>query len=188
MSDGELVRLALAGGPTAYEELVRRWAGRVLALCHARVRSAHLAEDLAQESLMRAYRALGTLAEPEKFGSWVRGIAVRACLDWLKSRQATLVSFTSLGESARAEDVLDGEATADATLEHDDEIQRLLAAVDNLPPELREVVMLYYYNDLTYHDLAGMLGISSATVNARLTRARALLRSRLSRRSRDDCP
>jgi RNA polymerase sigma-70 factor (ECF subfamily) len=188
MSDGELVRLALAGGSTAYEELVRRWAGRVLALCHARVRSAHLAEDLAQESLMRAYRALGTLADPEKFGSWLRGIAVRACLDWLKSRQSTLISFTSLGENARAEDVLDRECTADAALEHEDEIQRLLSAVENLPAELREVVMLYYYNDLTYHDLAGLLDIAPATVNARLTRARALLRSRLSRRSRDERP
>jgi len=43
--------------------------------------------------------------------------------------------------------------------------------------------MLYYYNDLTYHDLAQLLGIAPATVNARLTRARALLRSRLSKRS-----
>lgn len=182
MSDGELVRLALAGGASAYEELVRRWAGRVLALCHARVRSAHLAEDLAQESLMRAYRALGTLAEPEKFGSWLRGIAVRACLDWLKSRQATLVPFTSLGESVCAEDVVAGEASPDAGLENEDEVQRLLTAVENLPTELSEVVMLYYYHDLTYHDLGAMLGIAPATVNSRLTRARALLRSRLTKR------
>lgn len=179
MSDGELVRLALAGGASAYEELVRRWAGRVLALCHARVRSAHLAEDLAQESLMRAYRALGTLAEPEKFGSWLRGIAVRACLDWLKSRQSGLVPFTVLGETACAEDIADGELAPGAGLEQEDEVQRLLAAVESLPAELSEVVMLYYYNDLTYHDLAALLGVSPATVNARLTRARALLRLRL---------
>jgi RNA polymerase sigma-70 factor, ECF subfamily len=182
MSDGDLVRQALAGRSAAYEELVRRWAGRVLALCHARVRSAHLAEDLAQEALLRAYRALGTLAEPEKFGSWLRGIAVRACLDWLKSRQATLVSFTALGENSRAEDVLDCVGAPDAELEYEDEVQRLLGAVESLPAELREVVMLYYYNDLTYHDLASLLEIAPATVNARLTRARALLRSRLSKR------
>ncbi len=183
MSDGELVRLALAGGASAYEELVRRWAGRVLALCHARVRSAHLAEDLAQESLMRAYRALGTLTDPEKFGSWLRGIAVRACLDWLKSRQATMVPFTALGESACAEDVVASETAPEAGLEYEDEVQRLLSAVESLPPELSEVVMLYYYNDLTYHDLAELLGIAPATVNSRLTRARALLRSRLTKKS-----
>ncbi len=181
MSDGELVRQALAGGSAAYEELVRRWAGKILALCHARVRSAHLAEDLAQESLLRAYRALGTLAEPDKFGSWLRGIATRACLDWIKSRQATVVPFTALGEQSRAEDVADWEAAPDELLALEDENSRLLRTVESLPTELREVVMLYYYNDLTYHDLAEMLGVAPATVNARLTRARALLRSRLTR-------
>jgi RNA polymerase sigma-70 factor (ECF subfamily) len=174
-----LVRQALDGGAAAFEELVRRWAGRVLAVCHAHVRSSHLAEDLAQESLMRAYRALGTLAEPEKFGSWLRGIAVRACLDWLKSRPATLVPFTALGDATRAEEAPARELDPGAGLEQADEIQRLLAAVESLPTELSEVVMLYYYNDLTYHDLAQLLGIAPATVNARLTRARALLRSRL---------
>ncbi|MDZ4783089.1 MAG: sigma-70 family RNA polymerase sigma factor [Planctomycetia bacterium] len=183
MTDGELVRQALDGGATAFEELVRRWAGRVLAVCHAHVRSSHLAEDLAQESLMRAYRALGTLAEPEKFGSWLRGIAVRACLDWIKSRPASVVPFAALGEAMRAEDLADEQLGPDAGLEHEDEVQRLLAAVEALPVELGEVVMLYYYNDLTYHDLAQLLGIAPATVNARLTRARALLRSRLSKRS-----
>jgi RNA polymerase sigma-70 factor (ECF subfamily) len=56
----------------------------------------------------------------------------------------------------------------------------LLAAVDALPDDCRQVVLLYYYNDLTYRDLAHMLGVSPATINARLTRARALLRERLS--------
>lgn len=183
MTDGELVRQALDGGAGAFEELVRRWAGRVLAVCHAHVRSSHLAEDLAQESLLRAYRALGTLAEPEKFGSWLRGIAVRACLDWLKSRPATLVPFAALGEAVRADEVPGRELDPDASLEQADEIQRLLSAVEALPAELSEVVMLYYYNDLTYHDLAQLLGIAPATVNARLTRARALLRSRLTKRN-----
>lgn len=182
MTDGELVRQALDGGAAAFEELVRRWAGRVLAVCHAHVRSSHLAEDLAQESLMRAYRALGTLSDPEKFGSWLRGIAARACLDWLKSRSATLAPFSALGDAVRADEVPARECGPDAGLEHADEVQRLLSAVESLPAELSEAVMLYYYNDLTYHDLSRLLGIAPATVNARLARARAMLRSRLSKR------
>jgi RNA polymerase sigma-70 factor (ECF subfamily) len=51
--------------------------------------------------------------------------------------------------------------------------------VEALPEECREVVMLYYYQDVTYRDLAQLLGVSPATVNARLTRARTLLRERL---------
>ena len=56
----------------------------------------------------------------------------------------------------------------------------LLAEVEALPEDFRRVVMLYYYEDLTYRDLAQLLGVSTATINARLTKARALLRERLS--------
>jgi RNA polymerase sigma-70 factor (ECF subfamily) len=55
-----------------------------------------------------------------------------------------------------------------------------MTEVEALPEECREVIMLYYYQDLTYRDLAQLLGVSAATVNARLTRARSLLRERLS--------
>ena len=96
-SDGELVCQALGGQRTAYGELVRRWSPRVVAICHARVRNAHTAEDLAQETLLRGLRSLRTLNSPDKFGSWLRGIAVRVCLDWRKSKQTSQVPFTSLG-------------------------------------------------------------------------------------------
>src|ERR1700761_9738636 len=87
-SDSDLVRLAQGGQLSAYEELVRRWSARVLANCHARVRSCHTAEELAQESLLRGLRAIGTLEEPAKFGPWLCGIASRVCFDWRKSGQA----------------------------------------------------------------------------------------------------
>ena len=70
MTDGELVRQTLSGWTAAYGELARRWTCRVLAVCHARVRHADVAEELAQEAIVRGYRGLGTLADPEKFGSW----------------------------------------------------------------------------------------------------------------------
>ena len=69
MSDADLVRQTLSGRTEAYGELVRRWAGRITALCHSKVGRADIAEDLSQESLLRGYRALKTLADPEKFGA-----------------------------------------------------------------------------------------------------------------------
>jgi len=85
MSDGQLVNEVLSGRVESYDPLVRRWAARVLAVCHARVGRADAAEDLAQEALLRGLRALPTLSDPEKFGPWLCGIAVRCCLDWLKA-------------------------------------------------------------------------------------------------------
>jgi RNA polymerase sigma-70 factor (ECF subfamily) len=180
MTDGELVRQALSGAAPAYETLVRRWAARVVGVCHARVGRAAAAEDLAQEALLRGLRALPTLAEPEKFGPWICGIASRACLDWLKRSERKDVSLAAVGEG------LDGEARfaaggadAAALAERADEVDHLMREVERLPEPLREVVMLYYYEDCTYQDLADRLGVSAATINARLTHARQALRERL---------
>jgi RNA polymerase sigma-70 factor (ECF subfamily) len=181
MSDAELVRQALAGQSEAYAELVRRWTPRVLAVCHARVGRAGAAEDLAQEALLRGYRALGTLTHPERFGAWLHGIALRACLDWLKARERSTVAFSALGPGRDPDGFMhprDGRDVPD--LDRDDERRRLLAEVEALPPEYRTVVMLYYYENVTYRELAETLGVSTATINARLTRARAILRARLS--------
>jgi len=180
MSDGELVRLTLAGRTAAYEELVRRWAPRVLALCHARVGDGTAAEDLAQETLLRGFRGLSTLVEPAKFGSWLCGIAVRTCLDWLKSKQRSQKRFADLGDDGQADGFVDGRASAGpASVERRDELSRLMSEVESLPLEYREVLMLFYYEDLSYRDIAALLGVSPATVNARLTKARTMLRERL---------
>ncbi len=180
MTDAELVRRTLAGRTEAYAELVRRWAGRVTALCHARVGRAGAADDLAQETLLRGYRALGSLSHPDRFGGWLCGIAHRACLDWLKAKERTQVPFSALGPDRNPEEIFgSNHAAAEPELERQEEVKQLLAEVEALPEECREVVMLYYYQDLTYRDLAELLEVSPATINARLTKARALLRERL---------
>jgi RNA polymerase sigma factor (sigma-70 family) len=179
MTDGQLVRQALSGTIPAYETLVRRWSARVLGVCHARVGRAAAAEDLAQETLLRGLRALPTLSEPEKFGPWLCGIATRTCLDWLKKSERSEVSLGGAadenGEARFAATTRDAAAIA----EEADDVRRLMAEVEKLPHPLREALMLYYYEDCTYADLAARLGVSSATINARLTQARMALREKL---------
>jgi RNA polymerase sigma-70 factor (ECF subfamily) len=178
MSDGELVRQTLAGWTAAYEELVRRWARRVTALCHAKVGRAGEAEDLAQETLLRGFRALRSLADPDKFGTWLLGIAVRTCLDWLKAKARSQVMFSDLAAHCRPDDLLASDPRSTRS-DRTEELRELMSQVEALPEEYREVLMLFYYDDLRYRDIAQMLGVSTATVNARLTKARAILRGRL---------
>src|SRR5438067_6698913 len=125
MTDGELVRRVLSGDTSAYDPLVRRWAARVMAVCHARVGRADAAEDLAQETLLRGLRALPTLSEPDKFGPWLCGIATRTCLDWLKAAARTEVSMSALSPSHVGESI-EGNAEAKDP-ERQDEIRRLMA-------------------------------------------------------------
>ena len=179
MTDGDLVRQTLAGQTEAYGELARRWARRITALCHSKVRRADIAEDLAQEALLRGLRALGSLTDPEKFGSWLWGIAIRASLDWLKAKQQTQVSFSTLSRDRDPDEFLPSTTEeGEFAIERDDDNRQLLAEVEALPEDYRQVVMLYYYQDMTYRDLAKLLGVSPATINVRLTRARAMLRER----------
>lgn len=179
-TDSDLVRRAQGGERTAYEQLVRRWSARVLAVCHSRVRSCHTAEELAQEALLRGFRSLATLDDPGKFGPWLCGIAQRACLDWLKSGQARQVSLDALADGhAGSWPATDGDSPYE-TAAHADDLRQLMAEVEALPEPYREVIMLYYHGEGTYQDLAQVLGVSAATVNARLTKGRAMLRERLS--------
>jgi len=180
VTDGELVRRARAGESAAYGQLAQRWAARVLSVCHARVGRAGraAAEDLAQEALLRGLRSLSNLGDPEKFGPWLIGIAVRTCLDWLKSAQRSEVSLEALGQdenSSAAADVVDRREPGDRR----ERAEQLMREVERLPQPYREVLMFYYYHDCTYRDAADALGVSAATVNARLTKARAMLRSRM---------
>ncbi len=180
MSDGEMVRRALGGDRGAGEALVRRWSAPVLAFCQGLTRNRHAAEDLAQETLLRGLRSLATLTDPGKFGPWLRGIAARVCFDARKAKQSTQVAFTAPSAEGPPEELLAREAAADAAAEAGDDLAQLRREVESLPEAYREVLLLYYYQDVTYQQLAELLEVSTATINARLTKARAMLRERLS--------
>lgn len=177
MTDGELVRQALAGGGPAREELARRWSPRVLAVCQSRV-GRHAAEDLAQDSLLRALRSLEHLEAPDRFGPWIRSIAIRSCVDWLRRRRIMERPWSSLPEQAEhsAQPTVN---PATCPAEVNEERDRLWHAIAQLPDELREVLLLFYCESQTYDAVADFLEVSRATVNSRLAKARDTLRRQL---------
>lgn len=178
-SDRDLVRRAKAGESAAYAELVRRWSAPILAACRSRIRTSHVAEDLTQETLLRGWKSLASLQETEKFGAWLRGIAHRVCLDWLKSPHNHEQPFSRLdGAHAIAHQIPDERRSPCDEMEARGEDELLQRLIDDLPDEEREVLLLYSSGDWTYARLSEYLGIAVGTVNARLTRAREFLRKR----------
>lgn len=177
MTDGELVRQALSGQVAAREELARVWSPRVLAMCRARI-GRRAAEDAAQESLGKAFHELRQIADPDRFGGWLRSIAARVCVDWHRrnrvSGRAAVSAETGLLESLPAR-------TAGGDPDEDDQQRLLWRAIDQLPEELREVLLLFYCDNLTYEAIAEWLEISRSTVNSRLAKSRDALRRQMTR-------
>jgi hypothetical protein len=115
---------------------VRRWARRVTALCHAKVRSADAAEDLAQDALLRGYRSLASLARPEKFGPWLCTIALHACQNWLHARERSTIPFSALGPGQNPEFLMNhARHPKEPGSEREEQLAQLRAAVAALPDD-----------------------------------------------------
>lgn len=167
MEDAELVEAVRRGRREAYAELVRRHAPALAAVCASRVGARGPVEDMVQEAFLRGFRMIDTLDDPAKFPAWVRGIAVRACLDWLKAKERGQVSLDVLPDPSAPEALEDEREAA------------LRKEIDVLPEIYREALTLFYYRKQSYQEMGRALGITAAAVNARLTKARAMLRERM---------
>jgi RNA polymerase sigma-70 factor (ECF subfamily) len=170
-SDADLVRQVCAGRNEAYGELVARYAGKVYAVCRAKVWRSDMTGDLVQQALLRGFQDLARLENPADFGHWLCNVARNVCTAWLRKSERSELTNGSL-EYAVQDTGLSG-------VDDHDEVQNLMREVRRLPEELREVVTLYYFLDVTHQELAEFLGVSRAAVNARLARARKALRDRL---------
>src|SRR5438552_9277855 len=97
-TDADLVRSVLARNDRAsYGKLVERYQRRVYALCYSLVADWAEAQDLAQESFVRAWMDLAKLRDPARFGPWLRRVAFGTCRDWLRSFRPELYRWTAPG-------------------------------------------------------------------------------------------
>ncbi len=174
-----LVQRALAGDQEAFAGLVRAYQAPVYNLAYRMLGTAGEAEEAAQETFLRVYRRLGTYDEEQKLSSWVLAIASHYCVDRLRRRRLTFLSLDDAPAAALTEG--EGHSPEKGLLEREreQEIQGLLAC---LPEGYRAVLVLRYWQDLSYDEMAQVLGTSESAVKSRLHRARELLASVMSRR------
>jgi RNA polymerase sigma-70 factor (ECF subfamily) len=177
--DRDIVELLRkVGRDAAFEELLRRYESKVYRLCCALLRDRAQAEDAAQESLVRAWKALDRYDGRASLSSWIYAITRNRCLTALEKRRP-LDSLDELGEEA--------EFGLPATGQPDDgRAEQLLGLVELLPERLRRALVLYYYEERSVSEVALMLGCPEGTVKTLLFRARAALGQMLQRRGLDD--
>jgi RNA polymerase sigma-70 factor (ECF subfamily) len=173
--DALLVARTLAGDHDAYHLLVERYVGAITALAYAMVSDRESARDVAQEAFSEGYRLLGALRAPEKFGAWICGIARRRGIYYLRQRKRSRLILATARESGTA----DRRPSPAEHLERKEVRARVLDALAKLSDKYRTVLMLKYVEGMTYERIAATLEIRVATVDKRLTRAKAMLRKLL---------
>ena len=161
------VERAMAGDREAFGELVAKYQSIVYATTYHFVGRFDVAEDLAQDCFLEAYRSLSGLRDTAKFGAWLRTIARRVCSKWLSRRKA--------GPSALGDATV---ALADQAA-HEDTVQAVQVAIHSLPAKYREAIVLRHMTELSYEEMGDVLGLSVNAVAVRLHRARQMLRPKL---------
>jgi RNA polymerase sigma-70 factor (ECF subfamily) len=173
-SEADLLEKAQGGNLFAFEEVVRRYQRRVYAVAMRITRRHDLADDVTQETFLRAHQKLDSFDTGRPFGPWICRIAANLAISQLRSPVAR---EQELGEGA-AEEPDRGDSPLDAVLES--EARELLeAALEALPPEQRAVFVLRSVEEMSYRDIAGTLEIPLGSVMSRLSRARDKLRAAL---------
>ena len=188
-SDEELVEQFQRGDPHAFDVLVERWDRKIQGAIYRIMGPEEDARDLSQETLLKAYRALSTFKKEARFSSWLYQIALNACRDRMRRRKSRpQVSLDELMEAGEVAPPSRGPNPLELVQAKD--LSRVVAAaVESLPPEQREVVVLKEYQGLTFLEIAETLDVPISTVKTRLYRGLAQLRLRLERQGiRDATP
>lgn len=181
LSNSALLMLARNGDKDAFGELVERYQPMTERIALRMVVNPAIAQELAQEAMLEAYLSLDHLRDDTRFASWLYGITLNVCRDYLRAQKMNFCSLEALAggmfidPALLAADALDPLAIAEEReLSH-----TILQSVYALSPAEREATLLFYYAQFRLHEIAAMLGISLVAVKGRLHKARKQLKTRL---------
>ena len=175
-SDGDVVRQVRSGDRDAFGYLVSRYQTRLFGLVLMVARAPAGAEEITQDTFVRAYAHLDRYDEARPLYPWLAAIAVRLAQNWLRRHGRTVRREGGSLESTPEPGTAAGGLSA---LIANDDSRRLWQAVAALPSGERTAVILYYRDEMAVRDIAQALGVTTGTVKTQLFRARRRLRARL---------
>ena len=175
--DVELIQRVLDGDDTAFSTLVNKYQKSVHALVWRKIQDFHIAEDITQETFLKAYQGLSTLKQPQSFASWLYVIATNHCKTWLSKNRLQTQSledtdYTEL-EKATYSSYVSAENERVSVEAQREVVKKLLA---KLQESDRTIITLYYLGGMTYEEISRFLGVSVSAIKNRLYRARQHLK------------
>ncbi len=176
--DYRAIRRVLDGDNAAFEILQKKYAKLIAALIRRMVKNEDDVDDLAQETFIKAYRALDKFHFGFSFSAWIYRIASNTCIDFLRKKRFTIISLTKQtpGESGEVEmEIEDDGHLPDVIVMNDERSTAIREAISSLPENYRRIIMLRHEKELDYKEIAEILDIPLGTVKAHLFRARKIL-------------
>lgn len=174
--DVELIRHILNGDDSAFSDIVNKYQKSVHALVWRKIGNFQVAEEIAQDTFLQAYKKLATLKTPSQFAGWLYVIASNLCSDWHRRKKPTMQSLDATNKGtldATSYECYVAEQREKAAIEYRREIVKKL--LNKLPESERTVVTLHYLGEMTSEAISKFLGVSVNTIKSRLRRARKRL-------------
>jgi RNA polymerase sigma-70 factor (ECF subfamily) len=182
LTDEQLVELTVSGKSEAFDEIVKRWERKIFALCFGMLSREDEARDAVQETFISAYRNLKNFRGEAKVSSWLHRIAVNQCLT--KKRREKSRAETFLEDEGQDENkyfVAPSGKSPARQVEQTERINQIRKAVLTLPAELRQVIVMKEFEEMTFQEIADTLDLPLSTVKSRLYTALKQLRLKLER-------
>lgn len=178
LSDTQLIERTLGGETEAFNLLVRRWERHIYGLTLRMLGRDEEARDATQETFLSAYRNLSKFRGEAKFSSWIYRIALNICNTKLRSRPRNSVSLDGEREESGFEVAAD---TGDLSsgIQQEQVARHVRRALQGLPPEMRQVIIMKEYEGLKFSEIAEILGLPLSTVKTRMYTGLSELRKRL---------
>jgi RNA polymerase sigma-70 factor (ECF subfamily) len=178
----ELIRRAIEGDPKAFEWIVQRYRPGLYHLVLKMVRNPQEAEDIVQESFIKAYQALPSFSEEFAFSTWLYKIAINHCIDFLRKKKLPTLSLDKPIEAKDGDvqrELPDRGLTPEGSLLRTERHRLIQEAIERLPEHYRTVIVLRHQEEKSYEEIAQILHLPLGTVKARIFRARELLKKML---------
>ncbi len=175
-SDVQLIHRTLDGDDTAFAGLVEKYQKQVHALVWRKIGDFHFAEEITQDTFLRAHRQLRTLKKPQRFASWLYVIASNLCRTWLRNKdirtQLQENIDNTVNEKATYSEYIVAENNRITVEAQRDVVKKLLA---KLGESERTVMTLHYFGEMSCAEIGAFMGVSANTVKSRLRRAQLRL-------------
>ena len=176
--DFDAIRRVLEGDNTAYEFLQKKYKNLIYSLVKKMIKNDSDVEDLVQETFIKAYKALDKFKFNYSFSAWIYRIASNNTIDFLRKRRFDTFSIDKPIGNAEDEnyfEIEDNSYSPDADLISEQKADIITAAINTLPENYREIILLRHEEELDYKAIAEQLDLPLGTVKAHLFRARKLL-------------